>query len=117
MVAYLNEGRRIVTASRDNKLDTWKETGHVHLSAEISSAIAPTISRTMSEVCQNSGNQAPGVNPKCIKVRDDGPDKFEDLHRANRDFAEEAGGLSTECARLSSTKQLLNHRSIVDEPI
>jgi hypothetical protein len=34
MVAYLNEGRRIVTASRDNKLDMWKETGHVHLSAD-----------------------------------------------------------------------------------
>ena len=42
---------------------------------------------------------------------------FEDFHRPYLDFAEEAGGLSTECARLSSTKQLLNHRSILDEPI
>jgi hypothetical protein len=57
------------------------------------------------------------VGRKCPTRELEARGSFEDFHRPYLDFAEEAGGLSTECARLSSTKQLLNHRSILDEPI
>ena len=33
MVTYLNDGRKIITACRDDRLDMWKEGHNIHLSA------------------------------------------------------------------------------------
>jgi hypothetical protein len=55
------------------------------------------------------------VGRKCPTRELEARGSFQDFHRPYLDFAEEAGGPSTQCARLSSTKQLLNHRPVLDQ--